>query len=229
MADQERQQQAPVESASKWKLMSFLLAGVLIPIFASLLPWVLENRVPENKLSYSLIGPISAKGARSFELNIENQGREPQNNLEIWIPLQIIPQIDPKVLPGGRIELNEKLPSIILDTSSEPSKKETKDDFTILHYEKLRPDESLDVRLFVIGDGIFWNQYELERMRIVSDNTLAQIDKPSEELDFMFRVGSVLFVLFIVLLFGYGVYYEKFMPVDKKRAELQKQLEKLGS
>lgn len=227
MSETEKQAE-PTDSPSRWKLTSFLLAGVLIPILASLLPWTLEHWVPEHKLTYSLDGPISAPKAGAFALRIKNEGSSPQNNLEIWIPLNIIPQIDPEVRSDGTIDLNEKEPSIILETSTEPTKKETKGDFTILYYQKLRPDEFLDIRLFVVGTGAHLSEYHLERMRIVSDNTLAQLDKPSEELAFMFKVGSFLFILFIVPLFGYAIYYENFMPAEKKRAELRKQLDKLG-
>ncbi|MCI2245723.1 hypothetical protein L3067_14030 [Xanthomonas sp. PPL568] len=228
MEDHDRQQSPAAESASKWKLISFLLAGVLIPIAASLLPWVLDHWTPENKLVYSIVGPIEAKEAKSFELRVENQGREPQSNLEIRIPLQLLPRVDTKVLPSGRVELNEKRATVILDTSSEPTKKETKDDFTVLRYEKLRPSESVYVRLFVIGEGALLSKYELERMRITSDNTLARLDVPDGDLDFLFKVGAFLFVAFAVLVIGYGLYYEKIMPIAKKRAELQKQLDKLA-
>lgn len=226
MAESE-QNETPPDSASRWKLISFLLAGVLIPIMASLLPWIAEHWVPENRLTYSIAGPISAPNAGSFSLEVRNSGRSPQSNLEIWIPLRVSPRVESKTLPNGRIELNEVKPNIILETSTEPSKKVTKDNFTVLYFEKVRPDESIKISLFHIGGGVFLSEYELERMRIVSDNTFAKLDKPDEDIVFMYKVGSILFAFFLLLVIGYGIYYEKFMPVSKKRAELIKQLEKL--
>jgi len=227
----EESEQVPpqAESASNWKSISFLLAGVLIPIVAALLPWLLENWTPRDKLAYTLVGPISTDGATAFQIVVRNEGRALQSNVEVWIPLRRLQSLDPKLLEDAGPEMKEWIPKITLDASTKPTKEETRDDFTILYYEKLRSDESVTIKLFATGKGLFIQGFELERMRIVSDNTLAQLDERDEFVESMFRVGTALFVLFVGFVFVYAVYYENFMPKERKRAELLKQLGKLDA
>lgn len=215
-------------SASKWKLLSFLLAGVLIPIVASLLPWAIENWIPRHSLTFSFVGPIQGDDAVALELRIKNEGKEPQRNLEVWVPLRISSIRVPEVTREGSVEFREEKAKIILDSSIEPSSQKSDDKHQIIYFDLLRPNEELEMKFFVVGDGVLLFDHELERTRIVSDRTMAELDMPSEELNFLYKVGSILLLGFILSLFGFSIYYEVIYPKEKKIDDLRKQLEKLG-
>lgn len=214
-------------NASKWKLLSFLLAGVLIPIVASLLPWAIENWIPKHSLTFSFVGPIQGEDAVAVELRIKNEGKEPQRNLEVWVPLRVSSIGVPEVKRDGTVEFTEEKASVILDSSITPSSQKSDDKHQILYFDLLRPNEELEMKLFVVGDGVLLFNHELERTRIVSDGAMAELDMPSEELNFLYKVGSILLLGFILFLLGFGIYYEAVYPKEKKIEDLRKQLEKL--
>ncbi|EIL99585.1 hypothetical protein UU5_02772 [Rhodanobacter sp. 115] len=61
----------------------------------------------------------------------------------------------------------------------------------------------------------------------MSDNVVATKQEDSHEFDFIFKMGTGLFVGFIVFFLLFAFHYEVLVPVEKKRADLQKQLDKL--
>ena len=213
--------------ASRWKLASFLLAGVLIPIVVALLPWALDKWIPKDALEYTVIGPISVKKAISVSVQVKNLGRERQSNVEIWLPLDAQPDFQTETDKNGMPTIAEKKPATILDSSITPVKTEKKNKFTVLYYSNLRPDESVTVTAFVIG-GTFLDSYALNDLRVVSDDTIATKRESDDEFDFIFKAATAVLFLFLLFFIIYGTYYEMFMPIAKKRAELQKQLDKLG-
>ena len=228
MSEKPEEAKAVGDAASKWKLLSFLLAGVLIPIVASILPWVVENWIPKNNLVYSYVGPIQGGDAVAFELRVENAGTEVQSNVEIWVPLQVTNSwIDLPNADEGSVDGADAQP-FVLDANVEPSKQFMDNRHHVLVYERLRPSEELELRFFAVGDIFPIFDSDLDRIRIVSDTARAERDMPSEELAFLSQVGAILLVVLVVFLLGFSIYYEKFVPVEKKRDALRKQLEQLG-
>jgi hypothetical protein len=215
-------------SASNWKLLSFLLAGVLIPIVAALLPWAIENWIPKHSLTFSYVGPIQGDGAVALELKVKNEGKEPQRNLEVWVPLRISSIPVPELTPAGEIEFREQKANVILESTIAPSSQKSDDKRQILYFDLLRPNEELNIKFFVVGNGVLLFDHELERTRVVSDGAMAELDMPSEELNFLFKSASVVLLALILFLLAFSIYYESFYPKEKKREDLRKQLEKLG-
>lgn len=212
-------------TGSHWKAISFLLVGILIPLATAALPWLLENVFVGDSLKYSFQGPVVSKEDLAFEISVQNEGRKTQNDVEVWIPLRIIKSFSAEAKDGAR--LIDKGPQITIDSSVPPDQVEELDERRVLKFSALRPNESLTISVFVLGGGALLSSYDLEKLRVVSSETVGVYLRPSEEIFFLYRTGAWLLVAFVLAVISYGIYYDYFMPLAKKEKYLMEQIDKL--
>jgi hypothetical protein len=212
---------------SRWKLVSFLLAGVLIPIVVALIPWTLDHWTAQNALQYSVVGPLTANKATAVSVKVSNVGTESQHNVQVWLPLDVQPEYVTETDKNGLPHMVTKNPVTYINSSPQPTTTEKRDNTSILTFSILRPNESITITAFVIGGTPLLYPFAFDGMRVVSDNVVATKQEDSHEFDFIFKMGTGLFVGFIVFFLLFAFYYEVLVPVEKKRADLQKQLDKL--
>jgi hypothetical protein len=126
---------------------------------------------------------------------------------------------------------SETKPLIQVEVSIPSTKKVNKENEGILVVQipSLRPSEKVSISVLAAGGEIgYLTDFQLNQLRIVSKDTIGKLNKPDEDLEFFYKMGSWLFVIFFLFLISYGVYYEYWMPHEKKEKYLLGQIDKLG-
>jgi hypothetical protein len=215
------------DNTSYWKLISFLLAGILIPLIAASIPWLLEHFSPKDSLTYTYNGPIKTKQSIALSITVINQGSETQENIEVWIPLHIMSSINTKKNGDGTIEIIKKKPDIFLETSLPSKLSEQRENKYFVEFESLRPNETVNITIFVNADSILLFESELKKMRVVSRNSIAVSEQTNEMTYELYKAGSFILIFLIIIGFIWSIYYEYFMPFEKKEKYLLKQIDEL--
>lgn len=201
-------------SSHRWVIVVAILSGILIPVSLAIVPIIYDRWVPHNEIVYSIEGPISMSGFAAVYVVVENTGREAQSNLEVWIPKRTIVRTD-------------NAPEVLVSTAPEPDRVESRSDFEIFRYKTLRPGEVVQITMALVGMGGYIDEWSLRKARIVSDAVVAKMDEPNEFLEFIYRLGSFLFVLLLIGLISYGVYWDFIKSKESKIKELRELLKKL--
>lgn len=217
------------KESSYWKLASFLLIGILIPLLAASTPWLLEHFLPRKSLSFTYMEPIETDTSLALSVTVLNSGRETQNEIEVWLPFSVISSVKTEIDENGRLKFINPEPVIQLETSTPYSFAELKDDIYLLKFESLRPNESISIKIIATGTKVLSSRYALEHMRVVSKNVVATSAQPTESDYVMFRTGSIILVVLILLFLSWAIYYEYFMPYETKEKHLLKQIDELTS
>jgi hypothetical protein len=217
-------------STSQWKIINVLLLGVLIPLVAATVPWVLERVSLPHDIQYLFSGPVTTKQGFAYALEVENKGRQPEENLEIWLPVPASSRFDYDVQKDGKMVKSETKPLIQVEVSIPSTQKVNNENERILVVQipSLRPSEKVSISVLAAGGEIgYLTDYQLNQLRIVSKDTVGKLNKPNIELEFFYKIGSSLFVIFFIFLISYGAYYEYWMPHEKKEKYLLEQIDKL--
>ncbi|MBB1287665.1 hypothetical protein H5085_02465 [Pseudoalteromonas sp. SR43-6] len=217
------------KGSSYWKLASFLLIGILIPLTAALTPWLLEQISPKNNLSFKYVEPISTDTSLALSVTILNAGSDTQKNIEVWLPFSVLSITRTEVGDDGKLNVFIPKPVIELETSIPYSSAELIDSNYLLKFESLRPNESISIKVISTGTKVFSNRYELESMRIVSQDVIATVDQPTDTQYQLYRTGSIILVVLIFLFLSWAIYYEYLMPNEQKEKYLLKQIDELTS
>lgn len=75
---------------SSWFAPSTVLIvcfGMLVPIVAALIP-VARGMLKAHDFRYSVSGPVTVGKRIAYAVTVTNRGREPETNVEIWIPYE---------------------------------------------------------------------------------------------------------------------------------------------
>lgn len=215
--------------ASRWKLISFLLTGILIPLAAAGIPWALDNLFAGG-LNYRFNGPVSSNGAVAYEVTVSNDGPRVQDQVEIWLPIRIISDYDVKIdEKTGRTITVEKKPDVRISANIDPTKIEEQGNHRVVSYALLRPDESITISLLAVGGAYPLLRYDLERLRVVSRESIGTLDMPDEDTVILYQGFSILGVVLIILILCMAIYIEYIMPIEKRREQLRKELQKLDA
>ncbi|HYE35549.1 hypothetical protein [Methylocaldum sp.] len=219
------------QSTSQWKILNVLLIGVLIPLVAAAVPWLLERISLPHDLQYTFSGPVTTKAGFAYSVVVDNKGKQPENDLEVWLPVPATARLDYDFQKDGRFIKSETKPIVQVEVSIPSTQKISGEDKRVLIVEipSLRPNESASISVLAAGGDIgYLADYQLKQLRIVSKDAVGKLNEPDEALEFLYKVGSWLFLMFFVFLISYGVYYEYFMPHEKKEKYLLEQIDKLG-
>lgn len=115
-----------------------------------------------------------------------------------------------------------------ITSTHEQSKRDDKKE--IISVPELRPNEKMSISVLASGGDVgYINEFELNQLRLVSRDTLGTLNAPDGELNFLYKMGTWLFIVFIVFIFGFAIYYEYLMPHERKEKDLLKQLDKVRS
>lgn len=219
------------QSTSQWKIVNVLLLGVLIPIIAAAVPWILDRMSLPHDLKYTVSGPVTTKVGFAYSVRVNNNGKQPENDVEIWLPVPATARVSYDFQKNGKLETLEEKPIVQVDVSVPSTKRVNTDDKQVLIIDipSLRPNEQAEISVLAAGGYIgYLTDFQLERLRIVSKESIGKHDEPNKELEFFYKIGSWLFLFFFVFLIGYGIYYEYIMPHEKKEKYLLEQIDKLG-
>ena len=219
-------------STSQWKMLSILLLGILIPLLAAAVPWLLDRVSKAHDLEYKYSGPVTTKTGFAYSVFVHNDGQQPEQNVQLWLPVPATPSQDYDVQKNGILKTTETPPLVNIDVSVPSTHKPSSKDPSVrlVSIPSLRPDETASVQVLAAGGDIgYLSEFQLKQLRIVSKDTIGILDQPSDEFAFLYKMGTWLFLLFFLLMGCYSVYFEYFMPREKKEKYLLQQIDKLGS
>lgn len=219
------------QSTSQWNILNALLLGVLIPLAAATVPWLLERSTLPHDLQYKFSGPVSTKEGFAYLVALANEGRLTEENLEVWLPVPASSDIHYDYKKDGQIVTSETKPVVQVEVNVPSSQKAADKDPTMIVIEipMLRPGENASISVLAAGGRIgFLSEYHLKQLRVVSKEAIGNLDEPSEELAFLYKVGSWMFILFFILMVTYSIYFEHFMSNEKKEKYLLGQIDKLS-
>lgn len=214
-------------SASHWKLVSFLLAGILIPLAASAMPWLLDNVFNKNSLKYTYQGPITIPGATAYSIVVENSGRKTEEDIEIWLPLREGIYFEDELQKNGETKLIQKPVKVVTQTSIPILSSEQKAGERVFKLKSLRPNENIEITVFTIGGMDFLSKYQLEKLRVTSTDTIGVSAQPDDAIILLYKAAFWLLISLLVLGVLWGFYYENLMSREKKEKYLLEQIDKL--
>jgi len=80
------------ESEGTGGLQSKLLlvvSGVLIPLVAAAIPYIIEFISPKSSLVFESVGPVVVEDTKGFSLSVRNEGKTVERNIEVWLPSKL--------------------------------------------------------------------------------------------------------------------------------------------
>jgi hypothetical protein len=185
-----------------------VVTGVMIPLLALALPYVIEFISPKAALVYEATGPIQIDGTKVFSLAVRNEGKGVEKNVEVWLPTKLE-------------KLKSKLASSVPVTTRDDGKA------TVVKLGDLRPGEKVEVSVLVEDTYFFLSEYSMKGLRIVSTEHLAAWGGRSDEWDFIYRAGFWAFLLILLLAIVLGIYQEHFMSRSTREKLILKEMDKL--
>jgi len=192
--------------------------GILIPIFAGLIPFALKYFLPEHHLEYEITGPIVVKDRSMMSIAIVNKGEKTEKNVIISIDVMRFPKI---------IKEKAVLNDFIIDSKSKYSVS-TEGNHYIISIGDLRPREKVKLSVMLYGVIHYYGSSLIdEDLSIKSDDNVAQNSTPSEELLFFYQFGFWMFILLMVIMGIGSIYFEFIMHPKKKEKYFVDQLEKV--
>ena len=196
--------------------------GILIPILAVSIPYIIKYAFPEHKLVYEKVGPITVDRITAVELIIENGGGKPERNVKIWIKKNnLIAKLD-KLDKGQIIS-----PEIVIDTKAKYTLNRD-ENYHIISLGDLRPKELITITILLRGYYNLFSSYsKYQELSIKSDDNIAESREGPEIFNFLYPFGFWMFVLLMVLIGIYGIYYEYLMDPKKKEKLILDQIDKL--
>ena len=199
------------ESEGTGGLQSKLLlvvSGVLIPLVAAAIPYIIEFISPKSSLVFESVGPVVVEDTKGFSLSVRNEGKTVERNIEVWLPSK---------LEKG----NHKL------ESSQPLTLKEVDKATVLVLGDIRPSEKVDVSLLVQDRLFFVYEHRLKDLRIVSSDSKAIWGGRSDEAWFIYRTGFYAALLILLLAIVAGLYQEHFMSRAMREKMILREMGKL--
>lgn len=192
----------------------WILIGVFIPLLAAVLPLVFDYIKNNSSLEYTFKGPIRIDNANgyndinAYQITLINEGNIIENDIEIFLPNKV----DDK-----KVKVNSNL----------PYKFNSKDNYSIIYIEKLRPSEKLDFSLVNL-EGSYLSDYSFDKMRIVSKENTATYVGLDQDLYYIYRFCTLLLVLLFLLFIFLSIYIEHFESKEKKEKRILDEIEKLN-
>ena len=222
----------PDQTANRWKLLNVLLLGMLIPMLAAAIPWFLDRASAKHDLEYTYAGPIVTKNGFAYNVTVQNNGSKPEEDVKVWIPVPVSAHIDYAFPEGKPPQKNIVKPLVNIETNITSTHEQSNQDNKkeVISVPELRPNEKMLISVLASGGDVgYINEFELSQLRLVSRDTLGTLNAPDDELNFLYKMGTWLFIVFIVFILGVATYYEYLIPYEKKEKDLLKQIDKLRS
>lgn len=192
--------------------------GILIPILATAIPYIVTYVIPDHHLEYTITGPISVKSTKSTEIKIRNGGAKLEKNIKLALKTSYLWTLERD---------KEPLNAITVDTQAN-FKISHENDWFVVSLGDLRPDESLVVS--VMSNFIDITTYlstEPSGISVKSDENLGQFSGPSEFYQIFCPFGLWMFVLLMILMLMIGIYQQHFMDPKKREELILKEIDKL--
>ena len=209
------------------KLIGVFVLGILIPLLAAAMPWLMERVFPQNSITYTFQGPISGDKFVALELKIENNGRKVEQDIEAYIPANIFKSAEIEKDKSGLVKMIEKSPNVIMESNAPSAKMVFDEKNIVVKIDSIKPEEKVSIKIFIYGGSALVFESELRRARITSQDILAKYASPSDIEIYIYKVGTWLLILYFVVTLAYSFYYEKIMSREEKEKRLLQQIDRL--
>jgi hypothetical protein len=195
-----------------------LWVGILIPIIAAVIPYIVKSFLPETRLEYTITGQVSVKGTNSIGVRIQNGGERLEKNVRLAFNASDLWKLNGK----------DAVDSITVDTQA-TTKIVKEGNWVVIYLGDLRPKEFIDVS--VMSDIISITAFrviEPSGIAVKSDESLGKFNGPSEFTEFIYPFGFWMFVLLMVFVLVIAIYQQYFMDPNKREEFLLKEIDKLS-
>lgn len=204
-----------------------LWIGILIPILAALIPFVLPRLSPDQELVFEVVGPIAVNRLEALELTITNTGSKSTKGVKVFIKSfpairlldSLVPGGSKKDEPTGRIEVSSKI----------PVKVQMSGEYFVLDVGDLRPKEKLSIALAAREKAIavYGSGKHLTGIEVKSDDLVGTPATPSEWQQFWYPFGFWMFIAMMLLILGMGLYQQYLMDPKTREKMILKEIDKL--
>jgi len=184
------------------------MIGIVIPLIAAGVPFIIEFFSPKSSLVFDAIGPIQIDDAKAFSISIRNEGKAVERSVELWLP--------------GKLEQGKHK----ID-SSQPVTSRDEGKTTVLALGDLRPSEKMDIAVLVEDRLFFIWDHRVKDLRVISSESKATWGGRSDEAWFIYRAGFWAFLVILGLGIVAGLYQEHFMSRAAREKMILKEMEKL--
>lgn len=196
-----------------------LWAGILVPIFAMLIPYGIGWLSPDYSLTYKIDGPITVKGRDALAITIKNDGKDLEENIVISIKRSGVASRYPEAAK------NRKEPMIFVDSETPITITEDEGKYN-LSAGNLRPDDKFTINIMVV-DAMIYTFSKEDSITVKSAKHVAHIEKPSDFEQIAYPFGFWMFVILMVLMLFAGIYQEYLMSPEKREKMLLDALKKI--
>ena len=187
-------------------------------------PWLLNRYTGDGRsISFQVSEEITTKGGTALSVEVENDGRKVEENVEVWIPYSAGAKPALYLNTEPKLSSSSKTPSLNIDTSIKATAKiDTEIDAAVVTVPKLRSGERMSVDVFALNNGSFIFLHEHSIQRVVSDAVQADKFEPDLMLDMdqVFGYGLSVFVALFLLL----AIISYFIPLDSQIESVEKTL-----
>jgi hypothetical protein len=197
--------------------------GILIPIFASAIPFFIPKIFPDQAIQFKVSGPIGIFPIQAVDINVINKGAKPAKNVLVMLRSNSSKLLSGKsskqIDPTKRIEVEAKVPLKVKITG----------DYYVLELGDLRPQESLSVTV-VSREGvlsIYASELSVHGIEVKSDDSVGMLDDNSFTENFVYRSGFWMFLALMVFIFADALYREYFMNPKAREKMILEEIEKL--
>lgn len=201
--------------------------GILIPIVAVLIPIAINHVLPEHKLEYSVVGPISAKGTQALSITITNHGGKLAKGVKIWLHHYPISELPDVLRAKGE---KKKDPVDFLAVESKTNLSVSKDrDYYVLTVGDLRPKEQVDIAIIARDVTLALHRFSdsASGIDVKSDEQVASFKGRSFFEEFLYPAGFWMFVILMIFLLILSFYQEYFMDPKTREKLILKEIDKL--
>jgi hypothetical protein len=183
-------------------------SGIVIPLLAIAMPYIVDYVRPETGLTYQYSGPVEINDKKAFEITVTNTGKTVEKTVEIWLPDKFSPneaEIQADVNYKLRVEQNTSVVSI----------------------GDLRANETISLSFLIKKQLFFIHDFQMQQLKIRSTEHIASYGGLTEGWLFFYKASFWAAIFIFAVMIGIGVYQEYFMSPKLREQLILKELDKL--
>ena len=204
-----------------------LWVGILIPILAAIIPYVISQLSPDHRLEYDLVGPITAKGTTALRLVIVNNGNKVEKAVKVWIKASYASDIADLLRPKGE-KRRDPIELLLVDSKTSITVAKERD-YYVLSLGDVRPRE--EIALSVATSDVSLSIYNFrsgpDGIEIKSEDQVAVHKGSSFLSEFVYPFGFWMAVILMILLLAAAVWQEYLMSPKMRERMILKEIDKL--
>ena len=183
-------------------------SGIIIPLLAIAMPYIVDYIKPDTGLAYEYIGLIEINEKKAFEITLTNSGKVVEKNIEIWLT--------------GKFSSKEA--EIESDVNYKLRVEQKK---TVVSIGDLRAKEKITMSFLVNKQLFFIHDFQMQDLKIRSTDHIASYSGITDGWLFIYQASFWGAILLFVVMIGIGVYQEHFMDSKLREKMILKEMDKL--